>query len=93
MNERIKQLDLEAAYGIIDPNRESTPEECERFKAKFAELIVRECAQVAHNKQYKHSPTHTVGDCATAIKQHFGIGMSTEDKKNLIKELLGVKNG
>ena len=40
---------------------------------KFAELLIRECAQVAHNKQYKHSPAHTVGDCATAIKEHFGV--------------------
>jgi hypothetical protein len=39
----------------------------------FAELIIQECAQVAHNKQYKHSPAHTVGDCATAIKEHFGV--------------------
>ena len=39
----------------------------------FAELIVRECANIAHNKQYKHSPAHTLGDCATAIKQHFGV--------------------
>jgi hypothetical protein len=30
---------------------------------------------------------------AKQIKQHFGVdSMSTEDKKNLIKELLGVKN-
>jgi hypothetical protein len=26
------------------------------------------------------------------IEHHFGIGMSMEDKKTLIKELLGVKN-
>jgi hypothetical protein len=51
-------------YGIT-----MSPEELE----KFAELIIQECAQVAHNKQYKHSPAHTVGDCATAIKQHFGV--------------------
>lgn len=59
---------------------------------KFAELIINTCANVAHNTQYKHSHAHSVGDCATAIKEYFGIGMSTEDKKNLIKELLGVKN-
>jgi hypothetical protein len=26
------------------------------------------------------------------IKQHFGVGMSVEEKKTLIKELLGAKN-
>ena len=40
---------------------------------KFAELIVRECAEIAYNKQYKHSAAHTRGDCAEAIKQHFGV--------------------
>ena len=40
---------------------------------KFAELIVRECAEIAYNKQYKHSSAHTRGDCAEAIKQHFGV--------------------
>ena len=45
----------------------------EVWEDKFAELIVGECANIAHNKQYKHSPAHTVGDCATAIKEHFGV--------------------
>jgi hypothetical protein len=40
---------------------------------KFAQLIVRECAEIAYNKQYKHSSAHTRGDCAKAIKQHFGV--------------------
>jgi hypothetical protein len=40
---------------------------------KFAELIVRECAKIAYNKQYKHSSAHTRGDCAEAIKEHFGV--------------------
>ena len=29
---------------------------------------------------------------ASDIREHFRFGMSTEDKKTLIKELLGVKN-
>ena len=40
---------------------------------KFAQLIVKECAEIAYNKQYKHSSAHTRGDCAEAIKQHFGV--------------------
>jgi hypothetical protein len=40
---------------------------------RFAELIVRECAEIAYNKQYKHSSAHTRGDCAKAIKEHFGV--------------------
>jgi len=93
MNQRIKQL-LGQAYDEAVPETWTTlsSEQLGRVYEKFAELIVQECAQVAHNTQYKHSPAHTVGDCATAIKEHFGVGMSTEDKKTLIKELLGVKN-
>ncbi|NBQ65868.1 MAG: hypothetical protein EBT95_10180 [Verrucomicrobia bacterium] len=80
----VKDLKYDSSTGTFETDR--------RALFEFAELIVQECAQVAHNTQYKHSPAHTVGDCATAIKEHFGVGMSTEDKKTLIKELLGVKN-
>ena len=93
MNERIKELAKEAG-SVADATYAKAPDAIwlREYNKKFAELIVQECAQVAHNTQYKHSPAHTVGDCATAIKEHFGVGMSTEDKKTLIKELLGVKN-
>ncbi len=92
MNERIKEL-LPNPFAV-DYQYKDGPLDLytEKELKKFAELIVQECAQVAHNTQYKHSPAHTVGDCATAIKEHFEVGMSTEDKKTLIKELLGVKN-
>ena len=70
MNERINELAEQATtieYGAV-----------RGFflllvKEKFAELIVRECAEIAYNKQYKHSAAHTRGDCAEAIKQHFGV--------------------
>jgi len=88
MNERIEELAEQSFFETEYNNAQNLPETMKRF----AELIIQECAQVAHNTQYKHSPAHTVGDCATAIKEHFGVGMSTEDKKTLIKELLGVKN-
>ncbi len=59
MNERIKKLAEQA-----------TTEEHDGFryfdKAKFAELIVKECAQVASD----YDGAHYVGD---AIEQHFGV--------------------
>ena len=64
MNERIKEIAREAGF-YANPD-------VEKFE-KFAELIVRECAEIAYNKQYKHSAAHTRGDCAEAIKQHFGV--------------------
>ena len=67
MNERIREL-VEKSY-IYDRQNDSS------FfnKEKFAELIVQECAEIAYNKQYKHSSAHTRGDCAKAIKEHFGV--------------------
>ena len=67
MNERIRQL-AEQAYELSDISNSG-----ELFEEKFAQLIVRECAEIAYNKQYKHSAAHTRGDCAEAIKQHFGV--------------------
>jgi hypothetical protein len=70
MNPRIRQLAKQA--GLDDdmfPLDEWDNPELE----KFAELIVKECATVAYNKQYKHSAAHTRGDCAEAIKKHFGV--------------------
>lgn len=43
MNERVKQLALEAALGCIDPNGPYTAEEFIAFQEKFAELIILEC--------------------------------------------------
>ena len=51
MNERIKELELEAAYGNIDPNGALTGEEFNQFTAKFAELIVKECLMIVYERQ------------------------------------------
>ncbi len=86
MNERIRELMEEA--GIYDFVVESMGinEEME----KFAELIVRECIEVVGDCSIEYATRPQIVD---EIKQHFGVdGMSTEDKKTLIKELLGVKN-
>lgn len=54
-----------------------------RFKEKFAELIVRECANICEieSETYKYSftpskarlATSTSKHCATMIKRHFGL--------------------
>ena len=56
-------------------------------KEKFAELIVRECMKVSRSADGLDA-TH---EAWYLIQEHFGLGLSTEDKKTLIKELLGVK--
>ena len=62
MNERIKQLMLEAGY--------ASPELAGRAN-KFAELIVLECAEIAndHNSEVE-GVTLGVG---RALKKHFGV--------------------
>jgi len=67
-------------------------------KEKFAELIVRECLgcceHVISDPVPKSVDTWLNGgeQCIQEIKEHFGLGMSVEDKKQLIKDLLGVSN-
>jgi hypothetical protein len=94
MNERIKQLKEQATsytWNGNDVTEELDPE-------KFAELIVRECLgcceQVISDPVPKSVDTWLNGgeQCIQEIKEHFGLGMSVEDKKQLIKDLLGVSN-
>jgi hypothetical protein len=42
MNERIKELELQAADGTVDPNGPFTAEEFNNFTKKFAELIIND---------------------------------------------------
>ena len=99
MNERIKELMEKARYkeevfgdGFGGPNivKKLDPE-------KFAELIVRECVrcceQVISDPVPQSVDTWLNGgeQCIQEIKEHFGLGMSVEDKKELIKDLLGVR--
>jgi hypothetical protein len=59
MNERIKELAREAELLVYNPNGVPTKLE------KFAELIVRECAQKLENDG--------MVEVAMEIKQHFGV--------------------
>jgi len=70
MNERIRQLAHEA--GLPTYNPEGIPTKLE----KFAELIVRECAnQCDLLLDHKISSEWSRGthDCSRAIKKHFGV--------------------
>ena len=66
-------------------------------KEKFALLIVQECIgcceQVISDPVPENVDTWLNGgsQCIREIKQHFGLGMSVADKKQLIKDLLGVQ--
>jgi hypothetical protein len=77
MNERIQELEKQA-WEFVDKTwnwaNANNPSQATLFKAKFAELIVRECLKIVE-------PTEDSGDewCVTLkgtaqeIKEHFGV--------------------
>ena len=93
MNKRILKLFNEA--GFHQPEMERLGIE-DKFE-KFALLIVQECIgcceQVISDPVPESVDTWLNGgsQCIQEIKQHFGLGMSVADKKQLIKDLLGVQ--
>jgi hypothetical protein len=86
MNERIKLLALQAGDYVNEvytpPVRSKTPGKIwedghidwhTQFNEKFAELIVRECAQVCRDQPNVYALKADRDNCAIAIEQHFGV--------------------
>ena len=71
MNERIKELALEAMTYVTHNPKANKLNSGDMFDEKFAELIVKECAEFArqHNLE-KADRSHMIHK---AIKQHFGV--------------------
>ena len=92
INDIIKQIpDLryDASTGLFETDR--------RALYDFAVLVVQECIgcceQVISDPVPESVDTWLNGgeQCIQEINKHFGLGMSVEDKKQLIKDLLGVQ--
>ncbi len=80
MNERIRELARQARYDSKNEkhylervhNREITLDEYQEiYDKKFAELIVRECADVAKETRWAVPPSQE--QIARGIQQHFGV--------------------
>jgi hypothetical protein len=72
MNERIKQLWEEAAK----TTQSDSWEEQTKFMERFAELIVKECANhcdLLLDHKISSEWSRGTHDCSRAIKQHFGV--------------------
>ena len=72
MNEILRKLLNEATVGLepdLSPQTTITRNEL----AKFAELIVRECAQVCRNQSNIYALKADRDNCAIAIEEHFGV--------------------
>jgi hypothetical protein len=65
MNERIKELAIEAAMECIDPNGPYTADEVIAFRGKFAELIIFECTKAVQDG------TMSGDHYAQRIEEHF----------------------
>lgn len=95
MNERIRDI-KDKLWSEEYWNNPNTDKLLSAQLNRFAELIVKECIgcceQVISDPVPKDVDTWLNGgeQCIQEIKEHFGLGMSIEDKKNLIKDLLGV---
>ena len=103
MNERIRLLAILAGFNLWQ-DEEWNPGDVVDWSCryddelkKFAELIVQECLgcceQVISDPVPKSVDTWLNGgsQCIQEIKERFGLGMSVADKKQLIKDLLGVQ--
>ena len=82
MNERIKQL-LGQAYDEAVPETWTTlsSEQQGRVYEKFAELIVRECAEISEQSQWSEAKgeyyegfNEAMIYVSNKIKEHFGVG-------------------
>ena len=77
MNERIKQLVKQAgAIGYDDDGNELTPVLVGKDLTKFAELIVRECAQLARDtdlEDVEGGDSEVLRAAKCQILKHFGV--------------------
>jgi hypothetical protein len=74
MNERIKELALQAGHRYY-PSSNSGPLRVEYLTPeleKFAELIVRECADIFDKDEMELA--YTEREIHRTIKEHFGVG-------------------
>jgi hypothetical protein len=75
MNERIKQLAQEAGFKVDWQHEDVQAIKMERFE-KFAELIVKECANhcdLLLDHKISSEWSRGTHDCSRAIKKHFGV--------------------
>ena len=77
MNKRIQKLESDALLFALKYRQALYRDERTKFdmeilfREKFAELIVRECAEVAGETRWAVPPTQE--QIARSIKQHFGV--------------------
>lgn len=72
MNERIRELALQAGYVPLEPRTFADDLE-DIFLKKFAQLIVRECVRHFNEDYQRDFDTLWREDLSKSIKAHFGV--------------------
>jgi len=67
MNERIKELALQAEFSEVDLHIQG-----DNFQM-FAELIVQECLDIVNRHEYSYHEADPLWETAQLIKEHFGV--------------------
>ncbi len=87
MNERIKELWVQAGGHYDSGNQHTWPQYTIDNPEKFAELIVQECAQACMNEgasyEEKAAGAYQSNLYVTAIKQHFGLEEQSTEPNGL----------
>ena len=74
MNERIKELALQAMTYVTHNPKANKRNSGDMFDEKFAELIVRECLDIAQDRAaFDGFPPNDVNHIIDEIKEHFGV--------------------
>ena len=75
MNERIKELALQAMTYVTHNPKANKLNAGDMFDEKFAELIVGECVQVCADRGTHHDGLYSAwaDDCSKRIGKHFGV--------------------
>ena len=74
MNERIKELALQAMTYVTHNPKANKLNSGDMFDEKFAELIVKECVGILEPKsRYMGEGPEVLKDKIRQIKQHFGV--------------------
>ena len=73
MNERIKQLAEQAGFQYIKDEGIGWAGNYNASLPKFAELLVKECAQVCRDQPNIYAMKLDRDNCAIAIEEHFGV--------------------
>lgn len=74
MNERIKQLIMEAVNFRLDPDSDAYEAQiCPEDLEYLAELIVRECVRYFNEEYERDFATSWREDLSKGMKEHFGV--------------------